>query len=83
MLIRFNVKNFLSFSEREDGKSEEFYKIGRNWFKDKDAYINYLKSGNVTYQDILELLTEDKNMIISSSTKDKIIELIMSDHKVV
>ena len=65
------------------GKSDEFYKIGRNWFKDKDAYINYLKSGNVTYQDILELLTEDKNMIISSSTKDKIIELIMSDHKVV
>lgn len=65
------------------GKSEEFYKIGRNWFKDKDAYINYLKSGDVTYQDILELLTEDKNMIISSSTKDKIIELIMSDHKVV
>lgn len=24
MLIRFNVKNFLSFSNREDGKSEEF-----------------------------------------------------------
>lgn len=24
MLIRFNVKNFLSFSERENGKSEEF-----------------------------------------------------------
>ena len=65
------------------GKSEEFCKIGRNWFKDKDAYINYLKSGDVTYQGILELLTEDKNMIISSSTKDKIIELIMSDHKAV
>ena len=28
MLIRFNVKNFLSFSEREDGKSEEFSMIG-------------------------------------------------------
>lgn len=27
MLIRFNVKNFLSFSEREDGKSEEFSMI--------------------------------------------------------
>ena len=25
MLIRFNVKNFLSFSANEDGKSEEFY----------------------------------------------------------
>lgn len=65
------------------GKSEEFYKIGRDWFRDKEAYINYLKSGDVTYQDILELLTEDKDMIISSSTKDKIIELIMSDYKAV
>ena len=27
LLIRFNVKNFLSFSEREDGKSEEFSMI--------------------------------------------------------
>ena len=27
MLIRFNVKNFLSFSEREDGKTEEFSMI--------------------------------------------------------
>ena len=27
MLIRFNVKNFLSFSEREEGKSEEFSMI--------------------------------------------------------
>ena len=65
------------------GKSEEFYKIGRDWFKDKNAYINFLKSGDVTYQDILELLIEDKNMIISSSAKDKIIEVIMSDHRAV
>lgn len=28
MLIRFNLKNFLSFSEGEDGKSEEFSMIG-------------------------------------------------------
>jgi AAA15 family ATPase/GTPase len=27
LLIRFNIKNFLSFSEREDGKSEEFSMI--------------------------------------------------------
>lgn len=27
MLIRFNVKNFLSFSASEDGKSEEFSMI--------------------------------------------------------
>ena len=35
------------------GKSGEFYKIGRDWFKDH---------------------------IISSSAKDKIIEIIMSDY---
>lgn len=63
------------------GESDEFYKIGRDWFKDKNAYINYLKSGDVTYQDILELLTEDKNMIISSEAKSKIIKVIMSDCK--
>lgn len=27
MLIRFNIKNFLSFSANEDGKSEEFSMI--------------------------------------------------------
>ena len=27
MLIRFNIKNFLSFSDREDGRSEEFSMI--------------------------------------------------------
>lgn len=62
------------------GKSAKFYKIGRDWFKDKNAYINYLKSESVTYQDILSLLAEDKNQIISSSAKDKIIEIIMSDY---
>lgn len=34
------------------GESAKFYKIGRDWFKDKNAYINYLKSGSVIYQDI-------------------------------
>lgn len=28
MLVRFNIKNFLSFSQKEDGKSEEFSMIG-------------------------------------------------------
>lgn len=65
------------------GKSDEFYKVGRNWFKDKNAYINYLKSKDIIYQNILELLIEDKNTIISSSAKDKIIEVIISDHKAV
>ena len=49
------------------GKSDEFYKIGRDWFKNKAAYINYLKSKDIT-------------QIISSSAKDKIIEIIMSDY---
>lgn len=62
------------------GKSDEFYKIGRDWFKNKAVYINYLKSKNITFQDILSLLTEDKDQIISSSAKDKIIEIIMSDY---
>ena len=48
-----------------------------------DEYINYLKSKDITYQNILELLIEDKNTIISSSAKDKIIEVIISDHKAV
>ena len=65
------------------GESDEFYKIGRDWFKDKDAYINYLKSKDVTYNDMLSLLTEDKNTIISSFAKDKIIEVIMFDRKAV
>lgn len=62
------------------GKSNEFYRIGRDWFKDKNTYINYLKSKDMTYQDVLYLLAEDKDQIISSSAKSKIIEIIMSDY---
>ena len=41
MLIRFNVKNFLSFSEREDGKSEEFSMIaGKVRNKKSHVYDN-------------------------------------------
>ena len=65
------------------GDSNNFYKIGTKWFKDKETYINYLKSKDVTYQDILSLLIEDKDMVISLSAKDKIIEVIMSDRKAV
>lgn len=36
MLIRFNVKNFLSFSEREDGKTEEFSMIAGKVRSKKD-----------------------------------------------
>lgn len=38
MLIRFNVKNFLSFSEREDGKTEEFSMIAGK-VRSKKAHI--------------------------------------------
>lgn len=38
MLIRFNVKNFLSFSEREDGKSEEFFMIAGK-VRNKKAHV--------------------------------------------
>lgn len=41
MLIRFNVKNFLSFSEREDGKTEEFSMIaGKVRSKREHIYDN-------------------------------------------
>lgn len=41
MLIRFNVKNFLSFSEREDGKSEELSMIaGKVRNKREHVYVD-------------------------------------------
>ena len=41
MLIRFNVKNFLSFSASEDGKSEEFSMIaGKVRNKNEHIYEN-------------------------------------------
>lgn len=39
MLIRFNVKNFLSFSEREDGTSEEFSMIAGK-VRNKIAHVH-------------------------------------------
>ena len=55
------------------------YKVGSQWFEDKDTYIKYLKSKDISYKDILELLTDDKNFIVSESTKDKIVKLLLSD----
>ena len=55
------------------------YKVGRQWFEDKESYINYLKSKDISYEDILELLTEDRNFIISENTKNQIIKLILND----
>ena len=55
------------------------YKVGSQWFEDKDTYIRYLKSKDISYKDILELLTEDKDFIVSESTKNKIVKLLLSD----
>ena len=38
MLIRFNIKNFLSFSGREEGKSEEFSMIAGK-VRNKKAHV--------------------------------------------
>ena len=43
MLIRFNVKNFLSFSEREDGRSEEFSMIAGRLEIKKHMYMTMIK----------------------------------------
>lgn len=55
------------------------YKVGRQWFEDKETYINYLKSKDISYEDILELLTEDRNFIISENTKNQIIKILLND----
>ena len=63
----------------EIADSSCLYKVGSQWFEDKDTYIRYLKSKDISYKDILELLTDDKNFIVSESTKDKIVKLLLSD----
>ena len=55
------------------------YKVGRQWFENKETYINYLKSKDISYEDILELLTEDRNFIISENTKNQIIKILLND----
>lgn len=61
------------------GDSNNFYKVGKKWFKDKETYISYITTKDITYQDILYLLTEDRNCVISNVTKDKIAKIIISD----
>lgn len=63
------------------GDSNNFYKIGNKWFKDKETYIHYLTTKNITYQDIVSLLTEDRDCVISNATKDKIVQIIFLDLK--
>lgn len=61
--------------------SNNAYKIGKKWFKDKETYINYLKNKDISYQDVLSLLTEDKDCVISNQAKDKIVKIIIDDLK--
>lgn len=61
--------------------SNNSYKIGKKWFKDKETYINYLRKKDISYQDILSLLAEDRDCIVSNQAKDKIIKIIMDDIK--
>ena len=63
MLIRFNVKNFLSFSASEDGKSEEFSMIaGKVRNKNEHIYddkkIKLLKGYNIEFNLIIELYAD-------------------------
>jgi hypothetical protein len=57
------------------------YKVGKQWFESKEFYINYLKSKDISYRDILEILVEDRDCIISSNAKDKIVEILLEDIK--
>lgn len=59
--------------------SNDSYKVETKWFTNKETYINYLKTKDISYQDILSLLTEDRNCIISVQAKDRIIKIIMED----
>lgn len=57
----------------EIGDSNQLYKIGTKWFKNKEHYINTLKSSDLSYQTVLDLLESDKNCLFSDNVKTKII----------
>lgn len=59
--------------------SNNSYEVGTKWFKDKETYIRYLTVKDISYQDILSLLTENKGCIISNQAKDSIIRIIIED----
>lgn len=61
--------------------SNNSYKIGTKWFKDKETYVDYLKNKDISYQDILSLLAEDRGCIVSDQAKNKIIKIIIEDLK--
>lgn len=63
----------------EIGDSNQLYKIGTKWFKNKEQYINTLKSSNVSYRTVLDLLESDKNCLFSDEVKNKIIKLLENE----
>ena len=63
----------------EVGDSNQLYKIGAKWFTSKTHYINTLKSSNISYQTILDLLESDKNCLFSDEVKNKIIKLLENE----
>lgn len=63
----------------EIGDSNQLYKIGTKWFKNKEHYINTLKSSNISYQTVLDLMESDKNCLFSDDIKTKIIKLLENE----
>ena len=63
----------------EIGDSNQLYKIGTKWFKNKEHYINTLKSSDLSYQTVLGLLESDKNCLFSDNVKTKIIKLLENE----
>ncbi len=63
----------------ESGDSTQLYKIGTKWFRNKEHYINILKSSNISYQVVLDLLESDKNCLFSDNVKTKIVKLLENE----
>ena len=59
----------------EIGDSTQLYKIGTKWYKDKQHYINILKSSDVSYRIVLDLLEADKGGLFSNNIKNKIVAI--------
>lgn len=63
----------------EIGDSNQLYKIDTKWFKNKEHYIITLKSSDLSYQTVLDLLESDKNCLFSDNVKTKIIKLLKNE----
>ena len=61
------------------GDSSDFHKIGTKWYKDKETYIKYLKNKEVLYEDVLNLLINDRSCKVSLESKRKIIDILKQE----